>query len=238
MSEVKMDIKMATKDLCAMLEKLQTGLLHDLNEPQNISHEEAGAVADMIKDLAEAKEKMVKCIYYEKITEAMEESEYDEDYDEDGPIEKSGYRGRNRRTGRFVSRGMGAGRGYGYPDYMMPLENYRMGYRDAQESQRMNGNSMDNTAGTNGSNGNEANGNNRNYTPSRHGMAYDNYQNARRYYTENPTEENKMTMKSSWDDAVDDAIQALKKMYMDAEPMMKRKVNEKVTRALQEMPPA
>ena len=82
------------------------------------------------------------------------------------------------------------------------------------------------------------NSGNKNYTPSRHGMAYDNYQTARRYYTENPSEENKMHMKASWDDAVDDAIQALKKMYMEAEPTMKRKVNEKVSRALQEMPPA
>lgn len=72
---------------------------------------------------------------------------------------------------------------------------------------------------------------------SRHGTSYDKFQNDRRFFTQNPTEDNKMKMNASFDDASDDAIQALKKMYMMAEPMQKRKVHEKLQRALQEMPP-
>lgn len=228
MSESKIEIKEATMDICKILDKLQTGLLSGLSKPEEMPLQEAKEITDMIKDMTEAKEKLVKAIYYEKITEAMEEANYGEDYDEEGP---AGYRGRNPRNGRFVHRGMGAGRGYGYTEPMIPpdynsMENYRMGYRDGQENM-------------NRSNVNNGHVNtNRNYTPSRHGMSYDKYQNARRYFTEVPTEENKVAMDATFDDAVDDAIKALKKMYVEAEPMLKRKVNEKVTKALQEMPPA
>lgn len=234
MGDVKIEIKEATMDVCKIIDKLQDGLLSGLSKPEEMPLQEAKEISDMIKDMTEAKEKLVKAIYYEKITEAMEEAEYGEDYDEDGPMERSGYRGRNPRTGRYTSRNMA---GYPGPLIYDPVDNYRMGYRDGMENQRINESdrsySMNNSNGTNG-----MNSGNKNYTPSRHGMAYDNYQTARRYYTENPSEENKMHMKASWDDAVDDAIQALKKMYMEAEPTMKRKVNEKVSRALQEMPPA
>ncbi len=72
--------------------------------------------------------------------------------------------------------------------------------------------------------------------PSRHGEAYDKYKMARRYYTENPTGEMKMQMNTAWDEAVDDAIQAIKKMYMDAEPPQKTKVMEKMQKAINEMP--
>lgn len=235
MGDVKMEIKEKTMDTCKILDKLQSGLLAGLSKPEEMPIQEAKEITDMIKDIAEAKEKIVKSVYYEKITEAMEEAEYGEDFDEDGPIERAGYRGRNPRTGRFVSRGRGAGIGYGYTESPLiydPIQNYRMGYKDGQENsgnmQRENGNM----------NGNSGHINAGNMGQSRHGMAYDEYKTRRRYYTENPTGDNKLRMQQKWEESVDDAIRALKDMYMEAEPDQRRKVNAKVAKALQEMPPA
>lgn len=72
---------------------------------ENINAEEMGEVTDMIKDLAEAE-------YYSKISKAMDESEYGEDYDYRGAFdeyERKGYRGqpRSKTSGRFMRRGDG-----------------------------------------------------------------------------------------------------------------------------------
>lgn len=210
MSDAKIEMKDMTRDICCIIDKLSAGLLNDVGNPHNASVEEAGAIADMIKDMCEAKEKLVKAKYYESIVEAMKDSEYGEDYDENG---RMGYRGRNRRTGRYTSMGyplyheddiMGYN-GVNRTIYNRTSDNQRMGYRYDDE-------------------------------PSRHGAAFDKYKMARRYYTENPTGEMKMQMDNSWDEAVDDAIQAIKKMYMDAEAPQRTKVMEKMQKAINEMP--
>lgn len=229
MTESKMEMKEATRNLCAIREKLEMGILKDLDNPNNIDAEEAEKVVDMIKDMAEAEEKLAKKAYYCKITEAMEESEYGEDYDEEGPkMGRAGYRGRSTATGRYIHRG-----GYtpdhmrdGYPLMYDPVENYRMGYRDGQTE---SGSSNMNRTGSMDS---------RSYTmPSRHGMAYDQYKESRRYYTEHPEDgASKMKMTEKMDEAVNDMIDALKKMYMEADPANKKRVNQKLAKALQEMP--
>lgn len=104
MSEIEMKIKEKTKDLEEICDKLSKKLNQHLTEDmQNADTHEVGSVADAIKDIAEAKEKAVKCMYYHQLMEAMSDNEYGEDYDEDGPLR--GYRGRSARTGRFVHRG-------------------------------------------------------------------------------------------------------------------------------------
>jgi hypothetical protein len=74
-----------------------------------IDAEEMGEVTDMIKDLAEAE-------YYAKISKAMDEAEYGEDYDYRGAYdeyERKGYRGQMRDSkGRYTKK-----RGY-MPDMM------------------------------------------------------------------------------------------------------------------------
>lgn len=109
MSEIEMKIKDKTKDLGEICEKLTKTVTQHLEESiKDADTQETGAVIDMIKDLAIAKEKTIKCMYYEQLMEAMSGSEYGEDYDEDGPRY---YRGRSARTGRFVHRG--------YEEHMM-----------------------------------------------------------------------------------------------------------------------
>lgn len=99
---------------------------------ENIDTKEMGEVADIIKDLAEAE-------YYAKISKAMDEADYGEDYDYMGAYdehERKGYRGQPRsQSGRFMSsgdgrrsnRGRGGRRGYESP----------MMYDEWEEMQRM-----------------------------------------------------------------------------------------------------
>lgn len=99
-----------------------------------VDTKEFGEVVDMIKDLTEAEKNKWQSCYYKSIVEAMENSEYEEDYDWSGPDEdRMGYpRGRDS-MGRFTSR-----RGYnnqgmsrnqrGYDQRMMEYEDGRMGY--------------------------------------------------------------------------------------------------------------
>ena len=97
---------------------------------ENVDTKEMGEVVDIIKDLCEAE-------YYAKISKAMDEAEYGEEYDEYGPMEdgRRGYRGqpRSKTSGRYMSRGDGrrsnrGRRGYDEPmgDYEMTPDMYRM----------------------------------------------------------------------------------------------------------------
>lgn len=88
---------------------------------ENVDTKEMGEVVDIIKDLCEAE-------YYAKISKAMDEAEYGEDYDYKGAYDENsrkGYRGQPRDSrGRYMSRR----RGYDEPmgDYEMTPEMYRM----------------------------------------------------------------------------------------------------------------
>jgi hypothetical protein len=102
----------------------------------SVNTKEFGEVVDMIKDLTEAEKNKWQSCYYKSIVEAMENSEYGEDYDWSGPDEdRMGYpRGRDS-MGRFTSRrgydGMRNQRGYDQrmmDSRMMDYESGRMGY--------------------------------------------------------------------------------------------------------------
>ena len=103
---------MHIKRMHEMIEKLTKCAEMELEKGiDKIDAEEMGEVTDMIKDLAEAE-------YYAKISKAMDEAEYGEDYDYSGAYdehERKGYRGQMRDSkGRYMSRR----KGY-MPDIMM-----------------------------------------------------------------------------------------------------------------------
>ena len=92
---------MHIKHIHEIIEKLASCAHEEFEKGlENVDTEEMCKVADILKDLAEAE-------YYSKISKAMDESEYSEDYDWHGPLdEKRYYRGRPRdRMGRFKKRG-------------------------------------------------------------------------------------------------------------------------------------
>lgn len=99
---------MHIKNIHCIIEKLAETTKVELDKGiENVDTKEMGEVADIIKDLAEAE-------YYAKISKAMDEAEYGEDYDYMGAYdehERKGYRGQRRDSrGRYMSR-----RGYEQP---------------------------------------------------------------------------------------------------------------------------
>lgn len=134
MHESKIAIKLEEemKPLKKICEHLEEAVKNELTKgTENIDTNEMGEVIDMIKDIYEAKEKLVKACYYKQIMEAMEESEYDEDYDEEGPLDEGRmyYRGQPRDSmGRYTSRrGRRGRRGYEQmPMYHLTPEMYHM----------------------------------------------------------------------------------------------------------------
>ena len=121
---MKLDMELEPiKDMC---KKLEEAVKHELSKGiENVDAKELGEVVDMIKDLYEAKEKIVKACYYKGVLEAMEEHDF-EDEDEIEDEGRRGYRGQPRsQSGRFMIRGDGrrSNRGRssrrGYEDMMM-----------------------------------------------------------------------------------------------------------------------
>ena len=105
---------MHVKRIHEMLEKLTESASCELEKGiECVNTEEMGEVADIIKDLAEAE-------YYAKISKAMDEAEYGEDYDYMGAYdERRYYRGqpRSKTSGRYMKRGDGRRMGYDEPPY-------------------------------------------------------------------------------------------------------------------------
>ena len=98
-----------------MVEKLSEFAKCELDKGiEQVDTKEMGEVAEIIKELSEAE-------YYAKISKAMDEAEYGEDYDYKGAYdehERKGYRGQRRDSrGRYMSR-------RGYESRMMPEMDY------------------------------------------------------------------------------------------------------------------
>lgn len=129
---------MHLKHIHDMLEKLTECAKCEMDKGiEAIDTKEMGEVADIIKDLAEAE-------YYAKISKAMEESEYGEDYDFEGPMEdRKGYRGqpRSSRTGRYMRRGYEHMMPMGDMEYMRDMDRDmgRMYYSDNSSGHNMSG---------------------------------------------------------------------------------------------------
>lgn len=123
----KVDAELKTvKSLCETMENaIKTHVDRGLDKVD--THELYEAV-DIYKDLSEVKKNVVKTCYYMQIMDAMEESEYGEDYDEDGPVERKFYDRYRYSNGRFAPKGRGTRR-----NYTMTPEIYRSfpeDYRD------------------------------------------------------------------------------------------------------------
>lgn len=93
---------MHIKNIHSIIERLSECVKCEVDKGiEQVDTKEMGEVADIIKDLCEAE-------YYAKISKAMDEAEYGEDYDYMGAYdehERKGYRGQRRDSrGRYMSR--------------------------------------------------------------------------------------------------------------------------------------
>jgi len=108
MADIKEKVENKTKTIETMYDSMENAIKHQIDGGlDKVNTHELYEAIDILKDLSEIKLNCVKAMYKTQIMEAMEESEYGEDYDENGEIRY--YRGqpRSKTSGRFMSRGDG-----------------------------------------------------------------------------------------------------------------------------------
>jgi hypothetical protein len=180
-----------------MVEKLSEFAKCELDKGiEQVDTKEMGEVAEIIKELSEAE-------YYAKISKAMDEAEYGEDYDYMGAYDehsRKGYRGQRRDSrGRYMSR-----RGYETPMMMYDDMDYesmehmrdmdrpygRMGYAGHSSSGMNSGQSNMGNSGSSSSGGNRGN------SESRYDRARRGYEETKEMHKSNSSEDKQHKIKS------------------------------------------
>lgn len=228
--ETKIGLKLEeeTKAIKKMCEQLSDSIKAEFDKGiDQIDTEEMKEAIDMMKDLYESKKFMVEACYYKQIMEAMEESEYGEDYDWEG---RMGYRGQPRDSmGRYTSRrGRGSRRGYdgmmpeemNYPEYDrdMDMQSGRMYFADGGRGGR---------SGQGGSRGGRSSGGSSG--SSRYGFAYEQYMENRDKHSKSSPEENSKRIELLNDfieDLEDMAKDVVKGMSPEEKQVWKIKLNK------------
>lgn len=229
--------KMKVKELCDLKDKLVCALSGQVsNGVQNVNTNEAGEVVDMIKDLAEAEEKLWKACYYKCIVKAMhEENEYMEHMPED---ERRHYDNWRYSSGRFAPTGRGHRSGY-TPTWdgsrMEPWMTENMGYSDGPSGSGQGGRSGSSSANQGGNSGYDSGSGRYGYTPSMRGMRYENYARARRGYHETKDAQSKTQMDASAKDYVIDMAESVREMWKDADPTLRKEIKNHLVSLTSEM---
>lgn len=203
-----------------------------------IDTKEAGEVVDMIKDFSEAEKSCMEALYYQKVIEAMVSYD-DKRYDDEDSM---GYNpNRSSSTGRYISRRSGGRMGFRphmpYLDYDgdMTGENYdylrgaMLGYDgDSNRGGRMSSNNSGNRSGNRGNMG-YGDGDDR------YGKAYNEYKTMRKYYTETGSQEDKREMETHAEEHMHDTITTIRDIWKDAEPSLRKRMKEDLTKLVGEM---
>lgn len=259
-TKIGMKIEEETKYLTKMCEKIGDAINHELDKGiEKVNTEELGEAVDMLKDLYEAKEKMVKSCYYKQVMEAMEEHDF-EDEEEIMDEGRRGYRGQPRsQSGRFMSRGDGrrSNRGRssrrGYDDMMMyddmdwdEMERMRdmdrpygrMGYSGSSSSggSSMGGSQGQSSGMSSGSMGSQGglNSGNRGYSESRYDRAKRGYEETKSIHKDNSAESKQMKMKEL-ENYMKELSTDVTEMIMDASPEEKSMLKNKMQVLMQKI---
>ena len=189
---------MHIKHIHDMVEKLSEFAKCELDKGiEQVDTKEMGEVAEIIKELSEAE-------YYAKISKAMDEAEYGEDYDYMGAYdehERKGYRGQRRDSrGRYMSR-------RGYESRMMPdmdydeMERNRDSDRSSGKMYYSSGNMGGSSSGgmSSGSMGSQggSNSGSRGYSESRYDRARRGYEETKAMHNSGSAEDKQITMKEA-----------------------------------------
>ncbi len=216
-------------DICQiehdLIAALKTAVSHGVFSKE-VDGKELGELVDMVKDMAETKRNCWEACYYESVTKAMEE------YDED-PEYMMGYsrKGRNMNryaNGRYAPSGTG-NQTYGYMPYPLrtPImmrgddvsdpDNYvyenfpMMGYSKSQRTEMGRGMYQ-----------------NGNHQRNKYGSAYNEYKDAKRYYTETHSMDDKHHMDEKAMEHVNQSIMTLREIWKDADPEVKKGVSSSI----------
>lgn len=205
-----------------MLENVSEAATTELAKgTENVNTKEFGEVIDMIKDLSEAEKNKMESCYYKTLIEAMEGSEYGEDYDEYGPMERRGYRSRDSR-GRYTSR-----RGYPMEDKMYDdrYDNYsRSGYSNGAYGGGSRGMSSSGSRGMTSGSSNS----------SRYGYSYDNYMRNRANYSMSDPEDKQERMKML-ETYSQDLVTSISDVMKDVSPEEKTMLRNKLAKVVNTM---
>jgi len=181
-----------------------------------VNTKEFGEVVDMIKDLTEAEKNKAEACYYKSIVEAMENSEYGEDYDWEG---RMGY---SRGSGRSGNRG--GRREYNQP--MMYDDRYdemmdgRMGYSNGAYGGGQRGMSRSGYSSQGG-----------NQRSSRYGFSHDEYMNNQKMHS-SKTPEDMKARADMIEDRIDDLYDMFKEEVKDMTPEEKQLWKSKINRVI------
>ena len=246
-TKIGMKLEMELEPIKDMCKKLEEAVKHELNKGiENVDAKELGEVVDMIKDLYEAKEKIVKACYYKGVLEAMEEHDF-EDEDEIEDEGRRGYRGQRRDSrGRYMSN---RGR-RGYESRMMPDMDYdemermrdydrgagKMYYSGSGSSggSSMGGSSSSGmSSGSMGSQGG-SNGGSRGYSESRYDRARRGYEETKAMHNSGSAEDKQLTMREA-EKMVNVIFDELEESLSDAPKEVKDMIKNKGMAKLQKI---
>lgn len=204
------------RDICEMKEKLTSWLKEELsNGRESVDTCEAGQVVDMIKDFAEAEKDCWKAKYYELMCCALEGL--------DDENENMGYDNWRYSSGRFAPTGRGHFAGYPVEkDHTrMPgtvySEDQSMGYPNMPANPPMHRSQTGNVI------------------TSRYGYPYDEWNEARRHYTESRSEDNKKKMEHKAVEHVTGAVESIKHIWKEADPALKERLKKELHPLLEDL---
>lgn len=197
----------------------------------NVDTNEAGEVVDMIKDLAEAEEKIVKAFYYKTLIKAMKEAE--EDAEDGGAVPwylsmlnpelmsgRAGYDNWRYASGRFAPKGHGHRSGFvpSTDGHMMPqYVDDRMRPEHWMDNQRMGYGSPDGMSSS---------------SRTGYGDSYGRYRDAIRHYTESHSQKDRDEADIRAREHVTEAMDTFRDIWKDADPELRKKMKAELTTLL------
>lgn len=204
-----------TKKLCEIKEKLTTCFEAEMAKGiEQMDVKEAGEVVDMIKDLCEAEKCIMEACYYKSVVNAMEEGSEEPRYGE-----VAGYNHNRYSSGRYAPSGHGHMSGYTPEHMIMPKEGQWMNWeRHHMDGMRPMGYSKSPMTGN-----------------ERHGRAYNDYQEAKRYYTESHDEGAKMKMEAHAKEHLQDTIATMSDIWEEADPHLRAKMKAELSKLMEQM---
>lgn len=220
--------KKIVDDVCNLKEDLVRAAQDEVAKGiQHVDTKEMGEVVDMIKDLAEAEEKCWKACYYKAIVTAMHEEE--EEMKRGGG--RMGYDNWRYSSGRFAPTGHGHRSGFTPMDdeseERMMAEGWMEGSSGysggSSNSGGQNGSSSGSRGGSMGSNGRMG------YPGHPRGDHYERYNQARMGYHESKDAASRQHMDAAARDYAMDMVDAMKEIWRDADPAMRKELKNKMT---------
>lgn len=215
------DGKMTLEKICTLLDIMTDGLKSATNQGlNNLDTHEAGQVADIIKDLSEAKKNLTdaeknewESCYYASIVKAMKDA--DERGDEE---DRYGYI--PREASRMGKRGMQRDRIKRWvrdPDTFEDEMYERAGYTPGRKMSR-DDRSSDNSS------------------DERYGKPYREYIDSRRHYSESKSQADKDMMEMYANEHLMDVMGSVREIYKTADPDMRKRMKSDLTKLVGEMP--